>query len=137
MAINVEYMHVCDYAFVGDAGKPGFIGIFENINAQTVPIAITMHLGIKLVGNANEAFHVRIQIGRPNGNVLSEINAQGAVNAEATAFLCIGINGAQFPDYGRYTVRVLSGAETLVSQSLRVQRVGTPAQAPPSPVGAH
>lgn len=137
MAIDVDYMHICDYAFIGEAGKAGVIGIFETINTLTVPTSLTMHLAIKLIGNANEAFKIKIAVQKPSGeNLTGDLGAEGAVNPDGTVVICVGLNGVQFPDFGRYTVKVSSEARTLVSQSLRVQKL-TPPKPSPVPVLSH
>jgi len=134
--MDVEYMHVCDYAFTAEGGKQCIIGIFSVINAATFP-ATQPHMVVAtgFTGTPHERAHVRVEIGRPNGDVLAAIEADIAMNEEGRHSFNCNFLTLQFPESGRYTVKVVAAGRTLASRSLRVQRVQAPGQAPPVPTG--
>ena len=137
---EMEYMHVCDYAFFAHGGKPCLIGIFDRINALAFPIHYPfMAVTIQLRGNPHEVVPLKMELGRPNGDVLMKLEGQAVVEGDGSAFSAFNLVNAQFPDAGRYTVKVSTGGRTLATHSLHVQRVQNPPQTgpigmPPRPV---
>lgn len=129
--LTVEYMHICDYAFQAQGGKPSIVGIFDNINAGQFPAAHPlMCIAIQFVGPAHSPAKVRVELGRPNGDVIAGIDADIAMSAEGQAFVNLNLMGVQFPEAGRYTVKVSSQGQTLASKSLLLKVVRPPQGAP-------
>jgi hypothetical protein len=132
---TVEYLHICDYAFVDQAGKPCIVGIYDGINAGSFPATHPqLFLGIQFRGTPHEMIPLVIEIGRPNGDVLWRSPEMTPVaGQEGGAFVAMNIVGVQFPEPARYTVKVLSGGRVLVTQSLRLSLVQQGGGAAPSP----
>jgi hypothetical protein len=79
---EVEYMHICDYAFPAQGGKPCIIGIFDRIIALAFPVAhALMSVAIHLQGTAHEIVPIHVEVGRPNGDVIVRLDGQVAVRS--------------------------------------------------------
>ena len=134
---DVEYMHVCDYAFSAEGGKQCIIGIFSVINANAFPAAHPyMTVATRFTGQPHERMNVRVEIGRPNGDVLAGMDCEITIDAEGGANLNANFIGLTFPDAGRYTVKVSAAGRALTTRSLRLVRMAGPgaAQPPAGPV---
>ena len=128
---EVEYMHICDYAFRAEGGKACIIGIFSSINAPSFPFAHPhMVLAIQLRGQAHEVLAIHVEVGRPNGDRLAGVDANISAGADGGALLNVNLMGLKFPEPGRYTVKVLSGAQPLASQSFHLRKAPAPGAAP-------
>lgn len=129
---EVDYMHICDYAFKAEGGKSCIIGIFTVLNAATFPCTHPhMVLAVQLQGQPHEAIALKIEVGRPNGDVLAGLDAKLVAGADGTAFVNLNLINLQFPEPGRYTVKVLSGGRSLSTQSFQVRKAPAPAGAVP------
>lgn len=129
---DVEYMHICDYAFPAEGGKPCIIGIFDRIGAQAFPVSHPfMSIAVQFRSTAREVVHVKIELVRPNGEVLIGMDGQVIVGESGSAFVNFNLVNTTFPEAGRYTIQVSSGGHSLASQSLQVQSVQAPLQSAP------
>jgi hypothetical protein len=131
---EVEYMHICDYAFPGQGDKPCMIGVFDRIFASSFPAAQPyMSIAVQIHGTPHEIVKIKIELGRANGDVLVSMEGELSVNANGGAFLNFNMVNTQFPEPGRYVVKVSSAGRTLVSQSLHLMKAQGPTQ--PGPQG--
>lgn len=129
MPTTIDYMHICDYAFQSN-GKPSMIGIFERINAFQFPAAHPyMAVAIKIRDQAHRKVNLTVQVARPNGDKLAEIQGTIVTGEDGVAYLDANLMNLQFPEPGRYLVKVLSAGATLVSESLILAKIEAPPQA--------
>jgi hypothetical protein len=132
---EVEYMHICDYAFPGENGKPCVIGIFDWIAGHQFPVTHNqLFIAIQFRGAPNESIRdVRIEIGRPNGDVLATIPGPPELRTsqDGGAFMNAGVNGLTFPEHGRYTIKAIAGGRALHTKSLQLKRIQMGGQTPP------
>jgi hypothetical protein len=132
--VTIEYLHICDYAFPAEGGKPCVIGIFDVIHATTFP-AMHPHMAIalRLRGHADEVVPVKIELARPNGDVLTTLESDVTVGQDGSSFIAMNMINMQFPDPGRYIFKVTSAGHTLISHSLQLhlQKMQTPPPAGP------
>jgi hypothetical protein len=129
---EIDYLHVCDYAFSMEGGKPCIIGIFDAIHSPSFP-AIHPHMAIalRIRGRAHEVVPVKIELGRPNGDVLATVQGEFTAGADGSAFLQMNMVSVQFPEPGRYTFRVSSQGRMLTSHTLQLQHVQASGQSGP------
>jgi hypothetical protein len=129
---DVEYMHICDYAFPGQANKPCIIGVFDRITAPSFPAGHPfMSVAIQLRGTAHELVPIKMELGRPNGEVIVGMEGQIAVNEAGGAFINFNLINTQFPEAGRYVVKISSAGKTLTSHSLHLVKTQAPLQSAP------
>lgn len=121
---EVEYIHICDYAFLADGGKPCIIGVFDTIAGPAFPLVhAQMAIAFKIQGAQHAIVPIRIEMTHPNGEAMMGIDGQVALSAEGAAFIDFKLHNLQFPEPGRYVFRVLSGSRALASQSLRLEKI--------------
>jgi hypothetical protein len=124
--VELDYLHICDYAFAGDGGKACVIGIFDQIRSSKFPVTYPiMFLVMSLLAMPNQIIEgLRIEVSRPNGDVLAALDlAAVSVGENSRATLYARLVGLVFQDEGRYTFKVLSRGRTLSTTSLQVQRI--------------
>ena len=127
MPTTIDYMHICDYAFVADGGKAAIIGIFDQINASSFPTSHPyMAVALKLRDEPHRTLPIKITVARPSGDKLAELDAVVATGADGSANVNLNLVNLQFQEAGRYLVKVASKGETLVSQSLTVAKSAAP-----------
>ena len=130
MTTQVEYLHVCDFAFPAQGGKPCIIGIFERIAGPQFPLThAVMCIAVQLRDVPHGTIQVGIELGRPNGDVIAKINGEAPASSDGGAFINLNLVNTTFPEPGRYTVKVTSHNQTLAVRSIQVMRlqVQTPA----------
>ena len=128
---EVDYMHLCDYAFQAEGGKPCIIGIFDTIGAASFPCTHPhMAIAIQLRGQSHEAIPVHVELGKPNGDVIATLDGQVTAGPDGGAFLNFNLLTLQFPEAGRYSIKVLSSGRVLASQSFRLHGGEAPGPAP-------
>ena len=72
---EVDYMHICDYAFPAQGGKPCIIGIFDRIDATFFPtVHSQMSVAIHLLGRQEEAFQLKVELVKPDEDILATLN---------------------------------------------------------------
>jgi hypothetical protein len=125
VSVQVEYMHPCDYAFIAQNGKPGIIGIFENISAPSFPVQHPMmSVAVQLRGQAGHIVPVRLVIEAQDGEKVAEIPEQSlTLGSEGGGFLNANLFGLVFKKAGRYTITVLSQGAVLATQTLKLLKV--------------
>jgi hypothetical protein len=130
---QVDYLHLCDLAFMDQAGKHCIIGIFDVIRSNAFPATHpTMCVAMKLQGQSSEALKITFQLARPNGDVLVTIPMDIVAGQDGGANINLSLNQIQFPEPGRYTLKFLSGKDVLATQSLRLE-LAPPQQGPQPP----
>ena len=78
--VEVDYMHICDYAFPAQGGKACIIGIFDRIHATSFPtVHPQMFVALQLRGQRGEACELKVELIKPDGDVLASLDAKVAV----------------------------------------------------------
>src|ERR1019366_9670014 len=128
---EVEYLHVCDSAFMADGGKHCIIGIFDVIHAPNFPATHpTLTIVVRLRGQAHEVVPIKFELGRPNGEALGQpVQATITIDEGGSAFINMNVLATTFPEPGRYTVKISSAGRTMASHSLRLQKMQIPPKA--------
>jgi hypothetical protein len=120
--VTVDYMHICDYAFPAQNGKPGVIGIFDWIGSPAFPaLHPMMCIAVKFHGQAGHVIAFRLAIeGQDGTKVFESPEGQIALSQEGGAFQCFNLVGITFPRPGRYSVVVTTPDAVLATQSLKL-----------------
>ena len=128
---EVEFMHLCDYAFQAEGGKACIIGIFDGIGAHVFPAThMLMTIAVKFQGQAHEIAPVKIEVVRPNNETLAAVEGQIGLGPDGGAFIDFKLMNLQFPEPGRYSVRVTLGRTRARQPVAAPHRGGRPAGNP-------
>ena len=121
-SVQVEYMHLCDYAFQSDRGKPGIIGIFDSITCPSFPSGHPlMCIAVQLRGQAGHVVPIRLVLEAPNGEKLVDLPEQQVTLSPAgSAFINANLMGVPLKSPGRYSVLVMSQGAVLASVTMKV-----------------
>lgn len=131
---QVDYLHLCDLAFMDEAGKHCIIGMFDIVRAISFPCTHpTMTVAMRVLSQPGEAIKLKFELGRPNGNVIVTLPMDIVAGPDGGANINLNLQQVQFPEAGRYTLKIVQGQETLASRSIRLQKIDPPQQAPPAP----
>lgn len=113
--MHVSLALLADYANVSREGKLNIMGVFDNINAATVPTAhAQMQLVITFEGSAAEAgkeHPMEIELRSPTGETVFKLNGHvnfGKIPAgePLKANSTIQLNNLIFRQFGRYCFRI-------------------------------
>jgi hypothetical protein len=134
---ELEYVHICDYAFTGEGNKACIIGLFDAINAPVFPYTHPiMYVTSKFQGAAHEVVRARVELARPNGEALAQMDPEFVMGPEGGTNVHIQLVGITFPEPGRYAVKISVGGRNLATHSLRVNRAHSHGQSL-APLRAH
>ena len=126
---EVDYMHICDYAFPAQGGKPCIIGILDRITVTSFPtVHPQMSVAIQLRGQQGEACQLKVELVKPDGDILATLNAQVVISVGGGAFVHLHMMQINFPTPGDYTFRVSADDRLLVTQTLLLRRRDAPQQ---------
>lgn len=118
---------------MAEGGKHCIIGIFDVIHAPQFPVVhAAMALALRLRGTPHEMVPLKIELGRPNGDVLGKsVQADVKLDEAGSYFINMNVTNTEFPEQGRYTIKISSGGHVLASHSLRVQKMQQTQPVPP------
>jgi len=120
--MTIEFLHVCDYAFQCERGKPCIVGITEAVIAQGFPAECSVvTVAIEHRGAPLERGWLTCQVLQPNAEVLGALDYDIQLDAAGRRFMAHTILRATFPQAGTYTFRVTAGEQTLAEKSIRVR----------------
>jgi hypothetical protein len=109
---KLNFLHICDYASFSEGGKLNILGIFENINAPSIPYAhpqmfIVSNVSFKKSGNIKKVIKIvsddNIEIAKLEFSVNVKIPAD-----KKTANIGVAgqLNGTRFEKFGKYKIQV-------------------------------
>lgn len=121
--VKLNFVHLCDYAFLSQNGKMNIIGDFETIYTSKVPGTDKIYCSFFIVTNftASEGKYIQRLIIRKNkdkSEIMSNESSRSAKAEQRIGF--IGNFGLVFPEYGEYTVEVYINEEKNIELKLNV-----------------
>lgn len=128
---KLNFLHICDYASLGDVGKLNVLGIFENIFVKIIPsthpqLYVVANIGVKKIGNYKQI--IKLVRNRDNQEVISplefglavgQLPATGIVNAGVIGQL----NNIKFEEEGSYSIQVFIDQDKIGEKSFTVSKV--------------
>lgn len=120
--MKIRYAHLCDYAIVSQEGKPSICGIFDRLNAQSVPVVHPlMHLVFEIELHrveAERAFQIHVSLLDADGEKVMELKGDHVPTDQAhsgrqtiVVRQLLAIQGLVFPKFGEYEfVLTLNGS---------------------------
>ena len=132
--MECDWAVICDYALTAQDGKVSVIGMYDAIMATAFPATHpTMAAVFRLRAIPNATEPVKVEVARPNGDVLHGFEGNITIGATGVFTLIVNVVGLTFPEEGRYSFRVLTNNRLLKSVALRLHRVHPGGPAPPMP----
>ena len=116
---SIDWVFLCDYAFIDASGKASIIGIFENIYALSLPIqhsqlyvALGMHL------NPGDNFEISARLSSPSGKEITKINPQRIIvptNAPGIGkgMIAFGFYTIPFAETGEYHIEIFVDSNSI------------------------
>ena len=101
-----EWAIVCDYSFMDVNRKTCLIGVFDRIVSNKVPVTNQTAVAIRLVGDPGEQVGVRIELVRPSGGILAQLNGQSVLGETGAGEFQLNFSGLLLPDWGLYAFNI-------------------------------
>ena len=115
---TIDWVFLCDYAYVDAAGKASIIGIFENVSSPTLPLQLPqlyVALGLKLAPGDN--LQLSATLSSPSGIELSRINPQSVVIPDDApvmkGVITLGFYQVRFSETGEHHVEILMNGNSV------------------------
>src|SRR5262245_41417029 len=119
---TIEYLHICDSAFMAEGGKHCIIGFFDVIGSTAFPaLHAAMTVAMRVRGQVHETVTLRVELARPNGEVLAAMPVNVTLDDRGSHFVNLNMVGTKFQEPGRYLVKVSEGRQTLVSHPIHLE----------------
>jgi hypothetical protein len=129
--MKLNFVHLCDYAFLGDNGKINLIGIFESFYPKSVPFShsqffIVTNATVNKSGTVKQL--IKIVRNRDNTDIVAplefELTAGSVSESGETKVGVLGrLDGVTFEEEGNYTIQVFIDGEKIGGSPLSVVKV--------------
>ena len=105
----INWVFLCNNAYVDGAGRSCLTGIFENLNVGSLPVnQPQMFIGLQVTMAGGESYHVLVEVISPSGEVLSTNNTSlTALPSGGRTFLPFEISNIMFSETGEHRIRIL------------------------------
>lgn len=119
--IKINFSFLCDYAFIGEAGKLSIIGMFQNINPSVVlpfihpQIFVVVSISIKGAGSYDA--EIKFIRSRDGLDVIppQKFNIPVKDDSQTTTVLLGQMLNVKFEELGPYEAQVLVNGEKLTT----------------------
>jgi len=116
---TIDWVFLCDYAFVDASGKASIIGTFENIFTVSLPAhhpQLYIALGMKF--NPGDNFELSSKLSSPSGKEIAKINPQRIViptNAPniGKGMIAFGFYGIRFSETGEHHIEIFVDSNSI------------------------
>lgn len=120
-------MLVCDHAFVDNSGKLNLIGIFENVNLESIPKQLLkmVIVGSYLVSDpeANE-LKFEINILKPDNSKLAHLeNERVKIGNNRKFNIIFEIANIRFDSFGEYKIEAITNGIKIGEQKINVKKI--------------
>lgn len=105
--VKLNFLHVCENAFVAQDGKMSIIGIFNQIKASNFPAAYPKLSIVSSISGAIGDYLEVIEIVSPRAEVIARVENNIKIQKEGgAANLIAGFINLVFIIDGKYTIRI-------------------------------
>lgn len=127
---KLNFLHVCDYASIDQAGKLNILGIFENIYSLIFPYVHSQFFvvaGISVFKTGK--YECVIKINDPDNIEVSKFvlqNIEKKITKEqpnSTFGVVAQFNATKFNKSGKYTIEVLMDEDSIFSKKITVSQI--------------
>ena len=112
---DLNFLFVCEHAFIDSEGKPCLIGIIEDVVPKTAfPLWYAkLTLAIHLRAEPKSVFEVKVQFG-PRGDIMRDGRFTVEVHSRGTVLIPFNMVHVRFDVPGDYEARVIVDDEVLM-----------------------
>src|SRR4030042_1526378 len=119
--LKVKDLHLCDYAFLAEGGKPSMVGIFDRVFVKAVPTVINPFHVVAAFGSEFEtSTELEVSILDPSDKVVFNGKGPVVVQAGKSFNFNLGVIGFKVEKPGTYTVRFVEKGNELARMELPV-----------------
>ena len=131
---TIDFVFLCDYAFIDSSGKTSIIGTFDNINAAEIPLTWPqMFVAVKFTASQNESLNLRMLLSAPSGKEIYRVEANarpGAVppgrqndpHSTINGFLPLPMYNVNFTEYGEHHIEIFIDGNPIYSIPVNVKK---------------
>ncbi len=128
--IKLDFLHICEYASLGNAGKLNILNIFENINLTKTPKKYPQFFIVTKISSTRKSdFEEIIRIvDEEDNDIIVPLkfsfspSKNNKKNSEENFGVMAQINNTNFPKFGQYKVQVYIGKDLIGQQSLKISQ---------------
>ncbi len=123
--LRVNFLHMCDTAFISQNGTLNIIGIFENINAETLPAVHTRMTAVVNISGTKGTHKIKLRlIGPSDTDAIPSTEGTYPIHDEKQKIGIIQeIINAKFTVEGIYRLVVYSNEQELGKTEFEVKKV--------------
>jgi hypothetical protein len=123
---QVEYLHVCDYAFNTEGGKACLIGIFDRLRVTALPMKYAaVAVALKVRGQSGAKLELAFSLRAPGSKKsLPTLKATVSLGPHGQSTFFLNIRNLTFRKYGAHTLTVSTGDEVLATTTVIVEPKG-------------
>lgn len=131
MAVRHRFTLLCDYAFIDDQGKHGFLGVFSNIVLNEVPGQIPQfYLAFSVMGDPGEEVTINlVNQGRTWESFIARFPLppmSDPTGTESGLVATAQLTNVEFPAVGGYAVLITSSGREVHAYDFGVVLRGEP-----------
>lgn len=108
--IKLNFVHLCEYAFVLDNGTAGIIGIFSKVKSKSKPANFSITVILNIDPNDTEKHIIRFVVKAPSGSQAIkplEKEIGPAINKNQSLGMIASIQNLRLKEEGKYKVEVI------------------------------
>ena len=111
---SINWIFLCDYAFVDAAGKASIIGMWEHINARLLPLVWPqMYIVMNFIPDPTAETNIGVILSSPTGQEIAKIEGAKLKNPPAPsgilnrAVITFGFFNTNFKEPGEHHIEIL------------------------------
>jgi len=117
--VKLNFLHICEKAFLSQDGKLNIIGIFNRIGATSFPAAHPELFVVASIKDGQGVYNGKISFEAPSGIIIAD--ARGQINIEAsegTGNIIASFRNVVFPSPGKYNIKFFINDNLLAEEYL-------------------
>ena len=119
----INWVFLCNKAYLDGVGRPCLTGIFENLNLGSVPASQPqMFVGLQVTMTDSERYSMRAEINSPSGVILATYDTSlTALPNGGKTFLPFEFSNVMFFETGEHQIRIFFDGILIYSLSFTVR----------------
>jgi uncharacterized protein DUF6941 len=126
--MTLDWFHFCEYGFMTATGKPGVIGIHDEMIVNDFPAAIPFGFAFQVSTKPHGIVPVTLRLFGVDKSELMKLEGTQTANATGAAVLLFSL-ALTVLRAGDYSLTISAGGVDLPSQSIRIRKNPPPEKA--------